>query len=174
MPADKAISPSKSSDILKMFGLDSIEDILEDESFPEKSLPFDRFLALKHHGLEIFVERLVQEENDNNDRRTRDKTTSDRFHLSIKLIVLNLLKVHIARKTLNSSNISVGVELGSGKYTVKSRYAQAGIGYRPFIASYEFLRENGYVDIVSNWFYNPLAKTGKTTRIGPTSHRTRL
>lgn len=169
MPADKAISPNKSSDVLKRFGLDDIEGILEDESFPEKSFPFDRFLALTHLGLDLLIERLVQEENDNNDRRTRDKTTSNRFYLSTKLIILNLLKVHIARKTLNSSNISVGVELGSGKYTVKSRYAQTGIGYRPFIASYDFLRESGYVEIVKNGYYIPEAKFGETTRIGPTS-----
>ena len=169
MPADKAISPSKSSDILKMFGLDNIADILEDESFPEKSFPFDRFLSLKHLGLDLLIERLAQEENSNNDRRARDKTTSNKFHLSTKLIILNLLKVHIARKTLNSSNISVGVEFRSGKYTVKSRYDQASISYRPFIASYEFLRESGYVEIVKNGYYIPEAKFGETTRIGPTS-----
>jgi len=127
------------------------------------SRPFDFFLWLEHGGLDSYVVQLATQIDTSATRRKRDAVTQAKFQFSLKLILLNLLAAHKVRlKTLQA------IPLRSGEFSIKTRYDQRHIAYRPFIDAYNGLLARGLIREVSKGFHNAKGK-GKLTRIEATT-----
>lgn len=120
------------------------------------SRPFDFFLWLESKELDAYVEGLAKEIDKAAPlRRARDAATHKKFMFSIKLILLNLLAAQKTKlKTLQA------IPLGAGEFSVKTRYDQRHIAYRPFIDAYDGLIALKLIRRASKGF-NPKAKNKK-------------